>query len=137
MVSKLLNCRDREQIVKFNNILSRKEKIQCGVSQGSVLGPLLFLLYINDIFNSSKLTSFIIFADDTNLFYSGKNIEQLELVVNNEIKKISEWFKNNQLTLNIKKTNYIVFKSKKKKLKYEIKITIENDKLADVKNTKC
>ena len=68
---------DREQIVKFNNILSRKEKIQCGVPQGSVLGPLLFLLYINDIFNSSKLTSFIIFADDTNLFYSGKNIEQL------------------------------------------------------------
>ena len=71
---------DREQIVKFNNILSRKEKIKCGVLQGSVLGPLLFLLYINDIFNSSKLTSFIIFADDTNLFYSGKNIEQLELL---------------------------------------------------------
>ena len=67
-----------------------------------------------------------------NLFYSGKNIEQLELVVNNEIKKISEWFKNNQLT----QMNYIVFKSKKKKLKYEIKITIENDNLAHVKNTK-
>ena len=127
---------DREQIVKYYKVLSEKAKINCGVPQGSVLGPLLFLLYINDIFNSSNLTSFIVFADDTNLFYSGKNIKQLELVVNNEIKKIFEWFKVNQLTLNIKKTNYIIFKSKKKQIKHDVKITVENDQLVHVVKTK-
>ena len=127
---------DRVQIVKYYKVLSEKAKINCGVPQGSVLGPLLFLLYINDIFNSSNLTSFIVFADDTNLFYSGKNIKQLELVVNNEIKKIFEWFKVNQLTLNIKKTNYIIFKSKKKQIKHDVKITVENDQLVHVEKTK-
>ena len=63
---------NRTQVVKYNNVVSRKETIICGVPQGSVLGPLLFLLYINDIYNSSQILSFILFADDTNIFCSIK-----------------------------------------------------------------
>lgn len=63
---------NKTQVVKCNNVVSRKETIICGVPQGPVLGPLLFLLYINDIYNSSQILSFILFADDTNIFCSIK-----------------------------------------------------------------
>ena len=84
--------------------------------QGSILGPLLFLLYINDIHTYSNLLSFILFADDTNLFFF-KNIGELETLVNREMKRAQVRLKDNQLTLNLKKTNYIIiFKSHKKKI---------------------
>ena len=74
--------------------------------QGSIHGPLLFIIYLNDIQNCSNLFKFIIFADDTNLFVSDKNLVDLVISVNVELQKLSMWFKANKLSLNVKKTNY-------------------------------
>jgi len=79
------------------------------VPQGSILGPLLFILYINDIANASDLLRFIPFADDANIFYSCKNLVDLEETVNNELTKVSSWFRANKLSLNANKTNFIIF----------------------------
>ena len=90
---------NRSQIVKLKNNLSNKEKIICGVPQGSVLGPLLFFIYMNDIYKSSEILYFILFADDTNIFYSHKNIKTLNETINNELNKVSLWLQANKLSL--------------------------------------
>ena len=77
--------------------------------QGSVLGPLLFILYINDICNVSKVFDCILFADDTNLFCSDNDINDLCGIINVELDKLNTWFSVNKLSLNIQKTHYIVF----------------------------
>ena len=74
--------------------------ISCGVPQGSVLGPLLFLIYINDIHNSSAKLSFYLFADDKNLVYPDTNLKSLEKTVKSELLKVSNWLNANKLTLN-------------------------------------
>ena len=81
----------------------------CGVPQGSILGPLLFLLYINDPPNVSNILDPIMFADDTNLLYSHHNIKELFTTVNRELQKLGDWFTSNKLSLNIKKTKYTFF----------------------------
>ena len=106
---------DRKQIVKFYEYRSSMKTISCGVPQGSVLGPLLFLLYVNDIHRSSTLLSFILFADDTNIFNSHSDINTLITTTNEELKKVAEWLRANKLSLNIKKTQFIIFKAKNKK----------------------
>ena len=94
---------NRKQIVKYDQIRSSEKTVTCGVPQGSILGPLLFLIYINDLNNSTTKLSTILFADDTNLFCSGKDIYELESIVNTELTRVQEWLTLNQLTLNIKK----------------------------------
>ena len=78
--------------------------ITCGVPQGSLLGPLLFILYINDFQNSSNVLSFILFADDTSVFFSHKNPDTLLNTVNNELKYIPAWICCNKLSLNVTKS---------------------------------
>ena len=84
--SYLLGRQQTTQIGAKN--ISKKEVILSGVPQGSVLGPLLFLVYINDISNSSDQLKFYLFADDTNLLYADKNLRELEIKVNTELSKI-------------------------------------------------
>ena len=99
----------RKQCISYGDLTTTAKKIECGVPQGSILGPLLFLIYVNDLHNASKVLDFILFADDTNLFYSNKNLKTLFEIVNNELTLINEWFIANKLSLNVKKTKYILF----------------------------
>ena len=102
---------ERKQYVSVNGSNSSHLEVTCGVPQGSVLGPLLFLIYINDLpLSSSKLT-FYLFADDTNIYYEAENLYQLQRVISKELKKVKIWLDVNKLSLNIDKTNYIIFKS--------------------------
>ena len=94
---------NRYQFVQLNDHLSNKLPISCGVPQGSILGPLLFLIYINDITKVSDLFNIFMFVDDTNLFLSDSCLTNLADKINNELVKISTWFKVNKLSLNIKK----------------------------------
>jgi hypothetical protein len=78
--------------------------LKTGVPQGSIIGPILFLVYINDIEHSSKLLSFILFADDTNIFYSNSCLKSLNTIIQVEINKVAEWLNVDKLSVNIKKT---------------------------------
>ena len=105
---------DRKQYVFYNGIASEMEKIACGVPQGSVLGPLLFLIYVNDLPNISTKLKFYLFADDTNIYYDSEDLVQLEKTVNEELKKLSQWLNINRLALNVGKTNFVIFRANKK-----------------------
>ena len=94
----------RKQYITFNQDKTDMLEIKCGVPQGSVLGPLLFLLYVNNLKNASTMLDPIMFADDTNLFYSHANIKTLFKTVNEELSHLSEWFASNKLSLNTEKT---------------------------------
>ena len=106
---------NRQQYVKIGNTESDLLTLTCGVPQGSTLGPLLFILYINDMPNCSKKLSFRIFADDTNVFYSSNSIDDIEKVMNEELQSILQHCNVNKLSINIKKTNFMVITSCRKK----------------------
>ena len=105
---------DRKQYVHLNGVDSELRNITCGVPQGSVLGPLLFLLYINDLPNISKKLKFYLFADDTNIYFESDNLKKLESIMNKELEKLHEWLSINRLSLNISKTNFVIFNSPNK-----------------------
>ena len=118
---------NRLQYVYMNDTSSIMQNINIGVPQGSVLGPLLFLLYINDIQFVSKIFHAIIYADDTNLFLSGEKIDFLCNTANSELVKFSEWFASNKLKINVTKTCCMLFKPKNKQINFsDIKLFIDN-----------
>ena len=113
---------DRKQFVTFNGVSSELLVNSCGVPQGSVLGPLLFLLYINDLPSISKILNFYLFADDTNIYYESNSLNELEKTVNKELSKLYLWLNVNRLSVNIDKTNFIIFHSFNKPSKKQVTI---------------
>ena len=94
---------NRKQLVIVNDCSSSLRDITCGVPQGSILGPLLFLLYINDLPLCSKELSFFLFADDTSILYKTKDPHSSTPLINHELRLVSDWFKANKLSLNVKR----------------------------------
>ena len=109
----------------YNDHRSLRNEISCGVPQGSILGPQFFLLYINEMNNASNLLNLTLFADDTNVFMSHKDLNYLLDMLNLEMNKLSIWFKANKLSLNLKKTKFMVFKLRQKRTICDIKISIK------------
>ena len=109
---------NRKQYVSVNGVDSQTKVICTGVPQGSVLGPLLFLLYVNDIAKAVRNTSvkIMLFADDTNVFIQGPNIRMVKKVAEQVMTHLTNWFKNNKLTLNVDKTQFSIFKSGNKNI---------------------
>lgn len=125
----------RKQYVWAGGSVSEQRDILCGVPQGSILGPLLFLIYINDICNSSNILKFRLFADDTNLFYSTNNSRINLDVVDKELAKVNNWCNANKLTINIDKTNYMIFKTNQRSTNICGNLTINSTPIQCVSNS--
>ena len=107
---------DRKQYVKYNTIESNLKYIKTGVPQGSILGPLLFSIYNNDLVITSNTIKFHMYADDTIVYFNLEefSIDTLESDVTNELNKISTWLRQNRLSLNTEKTKCMVFHAHQK-----------------------
>ena len=129
--------KDRKQFVSINGFDSEMKSINCGVPQGSSLGPLLFLIYINDFRNSLMKSECGHFADDTFIMFSSKKLKTIETVMNHELKLASKWLKLNKLSLNKDKTQLVIFHTKKKKFeKDDISIKIDGHRIPIVDKVK-
>ena len=104
---------NRHQYVEYNGFKSETKSISIGVPRGSILGPLLFLIYINDLPRVSCVFTMLMYADDTT-FYCNINDANSDIILNNELCKISDWLSSNKLPLNVKKTKYMVFHTPQK-----------------------
>ena len=98
-----LQFNSKKQYVQINGTKSSLESILCGVPQGSILGPTLFNLYLNDICNVSSILEFTLFADDTNIIYSHDSATSLCNTLNTELVKLNAWFNLNKLSPSLQK----------------------------------
>ena len=126
--------KNRKYFVSVNGLKSGINTVNIGVPQGSTLGPLLFLVYINDMKNSSKLLKFIQFADDTTLMYRSKCIVQLNNILETEGDKVTKWLSANRLIINLTKTHTMLFTNKINNPTLRLKI---QDTLLENKTETC
>ena len=127
------NCNQYVSIIGYESGLAA---INCGVPQGSVLGPVLFLLYINDLNQGIKFCKVHHFADDTNLLCVSDSIKKLNKLVNADLKHLLNWLNANKISLNVKKTEMIICKSKQKKLEDDLKMKLCGKRLYPTESVK-
>ena len=130
----------RTQVCRINNTTSTIKKITCGVPQGSNLGPLLFLIYVNDLPNCLDKSTPAMYADDTNLSVAGTLVKDIETRLNLELENVHVWLRANKLTLNVKKTEYMLIGSYKRITNVQnentMEIKIGNKEINRTKSTK-
>ena len=129
----------RQQFCVLNGLSSVKNRIVCGVSQGSLLGQLLFLIYINDLPNCLDYSIGRSFADDTNSTFSTVDLSILQTEKSNDLNRIFDWLSSNKLTLNIPKTDVMVIGSRQRiaALAGNISLSVNGLRLEQVESTKC
>ena len=120
---------NRYQYVSINGSLSRKLLITHGVPQGSILGPLLFIIFINDLHNSVAHSVTLHFADDTNLLYADKSLKRINRYINHDLKLINVWLRANKIALNASKTEIVLFRSKFLKIKKYLNFRVSGQKI--------
>ena len=102
---------NRQQVVDVNSTVSDQQPMQLGVPQGSILGPILFLIYVNDINNCDNTAEFVKFADDTTIITNGASLQEAADKMNASLNRVAKWFLCNKLNLNPSKTRYIISNS--------------------------
>jgi len=119
------------QMMSLGSVNSDIQTVCCVVPQGSVFGPLLFLIYINVFHNCSELLDFHLFADDANLFLKHKDINILESEINSELANVHIWLSANKLSLNIEKSNFVIFHPVQKRIPKKVTLFINNQSLSE------
>ena len=127
---------DRSLKVVFKNVLSKKVPLSYGTPQGSVLGPVLYSILANDLPKCLKFCNSVIYADDTTVFVTGNNLRFLYRKLNEDLLRLVQWFQNNSLSLNIEKSNYMLFKTRNRTPHFNGRISIKGKSLTKIDSTK-
>jgi len=127
---------NRTQYTLFDGHPSDTQVVICGIPQGSILGPILFLLYINDIVQASSIGNLILFADDTNIIYRSTSIHRLTDISEKDLQAVCDWFASNKLSVNEAKTKYILFRSARGPLNTTMKLVVNGNEIEKVSSMK-
>ena len=135
-LSSVAGRESRKQYVSINGHNSNEACMPYGVPQGSVLGPLLFLIYINDLHKAINYSKTRHFADDTNLIIKGKSPKKLQKQLNLDLRSLCNWLKANKISLNASKTELLIFRHPNKKFDFDFRLKIDGKRLISSKYVK-